>query len=175
MFSPSEIYRNLVICLIFVRYINVGKLLIIHGSNSGYLYILFDNHLTLAIPTSRSRDVPSEALWRWFGSREDQDHCTLAAMRSTLFWCLGVGRVGGGWGVWGWWWLGLMMMLMMMVLNVFGFVVFCFVCLFVCDIRNCRTFTKNCSIASLFRLDFSVSCHFLHSESADWYAVVHVL
>ena len=76
-----------------------------------------------------------------------------------LFWWLGV---GGGWGG-----LGLGVDDVDDDAAECFLVLFCFVCLFVCDIRNCRMFNKNCSIASLFRLDLSVSCHFLHSESTD--------
>ena len=103
--------------------------------------------------TSRSRDVPSEALWRWFGSREDQDHCTFAWEKYLFWWFSG----------WGWWWLGGLglMRLMMLMMNVFWLCSILFVCGFVCDIWNFGTFTQNCSIASLFRLDLSVSCRFL--------------
>ena len=74
-----------------------------------------------------------------------------------------VGGFGGFAGFGG----GMLMMLMMMLLNVFGFDFVLFVCLFVCEIRNCRTFTKNCSLFLSFAWTFFVSFHFLHSESAD--------
>ena len=86
---------------------------------------IFGNTHMIAIPTSRSWDVPSEALWRWFGPREDQDHCTLACEKYRW---LVVGSWGlvvvGGFGVecwWCWWWCCWMFL-----------VLFCYVCVFVC-------------------------------------------